>query len=279
MRKITGQTIASTTLDLQGESIPPEQLQSLFEQMPDTEVINQDHDLSKPIIAKVYNKRFVKIDDGHHAIQVDVDVIDEAEFAKRGGFSISFYKKHYTLNSLRDAEVTVIFNPRLIPTQEITPLVGLTDQTVQIDAKEIAQKGVEPITILVIAFIANAVAGEFFKKAGADAYELLKSKLKELAERRRAQGQGDLKFHFSFTAQMRGNPVDVLIESDTDNLSVIAEHGIALQEFLDQLEPYSDDYRITRVSLQVSAEYPYLQLAHMIDENGNDRKLARRTGA
>jgi arsenate reductase-like glutaredoxin family protein len=49
MRTIKGQTIASTTLDLHDDKITKEELVTLFNQMPAEQVVNLDHDLSKPI--------------------------------------------------------------------------------------------------------------------------------------------------------------------------------------------------------------------------------------
>jgi hypothetical protein len=273
MRTIKGQTISTTELDLRGERITREQLTSIFDKMPSEQLLNQDHDLSQPIIARTYNKRLVETENGELAIKVDVDVLNEEEFARRGGFSISFIRNHYTVNNLRVGEVTILFNPRLIELKEIKPLIAISNDSVQIDAKEVIQKGIDPITIVVIVFITQAVAGEFFKRAGSDAYDLLKVKLKELAARHRENRKEELKFHFQFTAEIAGKSVEVFIESDTDNLSVIAEQSLALQSFLDQLVPQVEHEPIVRVTLQITKEDPYLQIAHIVNDKGADMKL------
>jgi hypothetical protein len=89
MRTIKGQTKASTNLDLHGDKITKEELLSLFNQMPAEQAVNLDHDLSKMIVGRMYNKQFVETEEGEFSIKVDVDVFNEEEFAKRGGFSIA----------------------------------------------------------------------------------------------------------------------------------------------------------------------------------------------
>lgn len=268
MRTIKGQLVASTTLDLRNDKITREELQSLFDQMPAEQVINLDHDLSEPIVGKMYNKQFVEIENGEFAIKVDVDVFNEEEFAKRRAFSIAFFRRYFTINPNREGDIKISFNSLVVDSEDIIPLLSISNKSVQIDAQELVQKGLDVTTIVVVLFISSSIAGEFFKKAGADAYELLKSKLQELAEKYRAKGKAEMGFHFQFTANIGANNVDVIIESDTDNLSVISRQSILIEPLLKQISAYAGDTEIRRISIRVSKDMPYMEVNYIIDKDG-----------
>lgn len=273
MRTIKGQTIASTTLDLHGDKITREELQSLFNQMPAEQLINLDHDLSKPIAGRMYNKQFVEIEDGEYSIKVDVDVYNEEEFAKRGGFSVAFFRRYFTVNPDRAGDIKILFNPLVVNSEDVTPLVEISNESVQIDAQELVQKGLEVNTIVVILFISSSIASEFFKKAGADAYEQLKSKLRTLAQSYRDTGKAEVRFHFQFTANLGTNNVEVVVESDTDNLSIISRQSLLIEPLLQQISVYTGSEDIRRISVHVSKDVPYLEVSHIVDGKGKPVKL------
>lgn len=266
MRKITGQTIASTELDLHGEEISREALTSLFNQIPPLQLVNQDHDLSKPPIARMYNKQLVELEGGILAIKVDVDILDEKEFAKRGAFSISFAQTHYTINREREADIRLLFNSRIVDLADVAPLLSLS-KSLHIDAVDLQQKGLENAAIIIIAFVSGAVAAGFFGQPGADAYNLLKAKLKELAQRYRNRNV-ELTYHFSFKARLGDDVVEVIIESDTERVQTICEQIIAIEPLLERVSQYANLTKPQRVTLQITQNLPYVQIARVIDHDG-----------
>jgi hypothetical protein len=84
------QTVASTSLDSHGDRISSEELRMLFDQWRENTPAGVMHDLSQPPVCRAFNKRIEALPDGELALKVDLEVLDEAEFAKFGGFSISF---------------------------------------------------------------------------------------------------------------------------------------------------------------------------------------------
>jgi len=273
MRTIKGQTIASTTLDLHGDKITKEELLSLFNQMPAEQAVNLDHDLSKPVVGRMYNKEFVEIEDGEFSIKVDVDVFNEEEFSKRDGFSIAFFRRRFTINSSREGDIKILFNPVVIDSEDVKSLVSISNKSVQIDAQELVQKSLEVTTIIVILFVSSSFASGFFKKAGADAYDLLKSKLRELAEKYRANGKAQVRFHFKFTASVGTNSVEVIVESDTDELSVISRQSLLIEPLLKQISAYTESTNIRRISIRVCENAPYLEVTQIVDGDGKAVKL------
>ncbi|HKG61646.1 MAG TPA: hypothetical protein VKB05_17950 [Pyrinomonadaceae bacterium] len=274
MRTIKGQTIASTTLDLHGDKITKEELLSLFNQMPAEQAVNLDHDLSKPIVGRMYNKQFVEIE-GEFSIKIDVDVFNEDEFAKRGGFSIAFFRRRLTINSSREGDITILFNPVVIDSDDVKSLVSISNKSVQIDAQELVQKSLEVTTVIVIVFVSSSIASGFFKKAGADVYDLLKSKLRELAEKYRANGKGQVRFHFKFTARIGTSSVEVIVESDTDELSIISRQSLLIEPLLKQISAYTESTNIRRISICVRENAPYLEVTQIVDEGGKAVKLLK----
>ena len=119
MKTIKGQLVASTTLDLRGDKITREELKALFNQMPPEQILNLDHDLSKPIIGRMYNKQLVEIENGEFAIKVDIDVYNEEELDKRGAISIAFSRRRYTMNPSRKGDVSIVFNPLINPSCQL----------------------------------------------------------------------------------------------------------------------------------------------------------------
>lgn len=273
MRTIKGQTIASTTLDLHGDKITKEELLSLFNQMPAAQAVNLDHDLSKQIVGRMYNKQFVEIENGEFSIKVDVDVFNEEEFAKRRGFSIAFFRRHFTINSSREGDIKVLFNPVVIDSEDVTSLVSISNKSLQIDAQELVQKSLEVTTVIVILFISSSIASGFFKKAGGDAYDLLKSKLRELGEKYRAKGKAEVQFHFKFTAEVGTNSVEVIVESDTDNLSIISQQSLLIEPLLKQISAYTEGTNIRTISIRVRKNAPYLEVNLIVDGDGKPVKL------
>lgn len=185
-RKIQGQIIASTTLDSQGEKISKENLKELFKQMPSSSVINQEHDLTLPPVAQIYNKQFVKIDSSEYAIKADVDIWDEEAFAASGGFSISYVIKTTKTGPKESGDIRIFFNGLQISSEEINSLL-ISDDAVQFDALEMRQKSailvaVTGATLTITVFIGLSIAGGFFKSMGGDLYSKFKNKLRSLIE-------------------------------------------------------------------------------------------------
>ena len=202
-RVITGQTIASTHVDSSGEQITREQLQHLFDQIPAEYVAATQHDLSKPPIAKGFNKRLEVLPDGELAIKLDIEILDEEAFAEMGGFSIAFTRKTIRLG---DGEplMRILVNPQQFDFQEVLRSV---EQIIPLDATvditERVEKGdfLRDAIIIVTVFAFSHVAGGFFGAIGQD----LHGRLKTLRRKDHPEGRSEihLDVHFSETQHFR----------------------------------------------------------------------------
>jgi len=174
MRIIENQVVAGTNLDLHGEQIAPEVLVRLFAQMADPMVNHSEHDGTRSPVTRMSNKRLVQRPDGSLAIVVDIEVLDEVEFARMGGFSIAFTNR--TIRIGGQPCIQILINPRQLPFEEIArDLAALTPPGYSIDITERIEKtAVADGVIVIVALTVAGVAKGFLSKVGAELFEYLK---------------------------------------------------------------------------------------------------------
>lgn len=269
MKVIKEQIIAGTRLDAHGEKIAKETLQELFDQIPEEMVLHQQHDFSRPPIAKAYNKRFVEVPGGEFVIKVDVEVWDEERMKEMGGFSIAYSAERLTLNDSRKGDVEILFNPLVFNREDMVSLIKTSNTSVQIDAVEVKQKALEALVILTLTFTSLAFLNGFLGKFGADAYDALKGKLRELAERRKAKKESRLVFQLMFPVKLAEGTVHVLIEVFPEDLDVIRQRDLSIESALENIITTASHGMIQRAVFRVQKNEPYLVLIYLVDLEGN----------
>lgn len=170
-------TIADTREDRTGDRIPPEVLRQLFDQLGEETPSGANHDLSRAPMVRFLNKHLVESADGELAIVADVEILDEEAFSKMGGFSISFTRTTVRFGRGEPA-IEVQVNPRQFHFETVVGQVeAVAHAEPAIDATELVQKAeiVETAIITLVVFGATELAGGFFKAAGAELYERLRS--------------------------------------------------------------------------------------------------------
>src|SRR4051794_40437768 len=101
MKILRNQILATTTVDIHGDRIPKEALQTMVHKMWSESFLYQDHDPSKPVVGRVFNYRLGELENGELCIRVDIEVIDENRFAEYGGLSIAFKHTRLSVNPAR----------------------------------------------------------------------------------------------------------------------------------------------------------------------------------
>lgn len=268
MRTIFGQIIATTGMDTHGESIPRDMLHILFEQVPDPWTMCVEHDPAKVPIARSYNKQFVQLENGNWAICADVDIFDEEAVERYGGFSIAFSTSTFTVNEHRDPEIEVTVNPRLIPIDEFCGIARQSTGELQVNVKDIVQKGLEIPALIFLFFATKGVAEGFFRSAGSDLYSLLKNKIKECGIRIAKQEEADLKCNMTFELQHRGRNVELLVSVRSADLDVLASRGITPDAIIDQINRVAPNQDLKRVVVRVSGSEPPLFIEYYTDVSG-----------
>lgn len=211
-RIIKGQVIASTGLDLHGESLTEEMVRIFYEQLPDVIVNNNNHDMSERPVSRGFNKELVTLSSGELAITMDVEVLDEESFAEMGGVSIAF-----TNHTLRygDSEpaVRVLVNPRHYDFEEFAnELAALKPPGYTLDVTERVEKAaVVEAVIVVVAFAASTFAAGFLTKAGGAFFEYLKQ-----SRGRKKTGEQSPTIQLRVEVAVENKLVVVLLQADAD---------------------------------------------------------------
>lgn len=273
MRTIHGQIIASTSIDLHGERLTEEQLRLLFEGTPTESVLNQNHDLSQGAVGRMYNKHLVRLVSGELAIAVDIDILDEDAYTSAGGFSISYKRGHYSVNSSRQAEIEILFNPQTFNIEEFKHVLQLSTNNIQIDVVELVQKGLDATAILILKFIGLSIASGFFGRIGSDAYAALKSRLRNIAERRKREMNQDIIFQVHFTTNLNGSPFLVLIQFSKENFDAIDAGSISIESAIDYLSSVVDGSQVQRVTITITNTPPHWKILSFVDAYGDTIRL------
>jgi len=263
LKVIKDQIIASTHVDGTGGQFSKKDLQYFFSQIPDEYEFNQDHDLSKPVVAKGRDKKFAKLPDGHHAITMDIEVYDENIFEKMGGISISFTKGRITVNEKKRGDIEIIFNASIFNREDIEDLVDLSTSYVQIDGLELVQKALEPIGIIIISFVGTAFFNGFFGKAGSDLYDSLKKKLREVSKKQNKEKNTNVNFHGKINLKIDSKIVELIIPFNSDQLDIIDKHGICLDEIKKDIENNIESYKSNRITVAIIDESPYWHITNL----------------
>jgi hypothetical protein len=268
MRTVHGQILASTSIDSDGDSIPEEELRSLFNQTPDPCMAWDNHDASKPPICKMYNKRLVRLDNGNLAIMCDLDVIDEEAFSAQGGFSISFSLGRCSKNPDRQPELAIYFNPRVLPKEEVESLVDLSTDEFQIDTIYLKQKSLNVPMIIILSFAGGAIASGFLNELGSDIYKTIRAKLKDLAQYAETNFNTELEYRLTYTFCLNNHNVEVIIGMKSSEISAIASRGISSDMITEGIKREIGDRFLQRVVLNARDSVPMLTIEYYTDEVG-----------
>lgn len=264
MKKLENQIIASTHIDSSGDRITKEDLKNLYAQIPDEYNLNQEHDLSRPLVAKGYNKKFAKLPDGEYAITMDIDVFDEGIFKKMGGISIAFIRKRIIANSDKEVDIEIAYNKSLFDENDIKDLIDLSAPDVRIDGLELVQKALSPVAILIILFVGSA-ASEFFKgffgKAGADFYDKLKNKLRAISKKQKENN--NVVFQGKIDIEVNDKKIELIIPFTSDQLDIVDKHGINLDDIIEELKGKIELYKKKRVTVVVINKPPYWEISQL----------------
>jgi hypothetical protein len=175
-RIITGQTVAGTSLDSHGDRISPDELRYLFEQWGEDIPAGVAHDLSRPPAFRAFNVRIEALPDGELALKVDLEVLNEEEFANFGGFSIGFTRRHVRFgDGAVEAQISV--NSRQF---DFEAVVSEVQQVITpphtIEVVERVEKGdllTTAIVVIGVWAVSHTLKG-FFNAAGGSLFEAVR---------------------------------------------------------------------------------------------------------
>jgi hypothetical protein len=193
-RIIKGQVLTSTGLDTDGESFTREEIRLLFQRMSKTSSpLVSRHDMSTAPIARSFNKQLVELPNGELAITMDLEIFDEEEFSKFGGFSIGLVRNVYPVGSGRTLAAVTLNTRQFNVAEAAEQLAEALSDRYAIQVVERVEKAAELVAAIVViaGFAAVKTIEGFLSGVGADLYDAVKTKL-----RRRDVPDAPIQVHF-----------------------------------------------------------------------------------
>lgn len=176
-RQVVGRVLASTHLDLHGEQLSEAELHTLFAQMPSSFVIDDEHDATRPPVARATNLQLKQLDDGHHAIVGDIEFFDDRELPPGSGFSIAFLPagKGWIRDPNTEPEIEIHAHRLGWDEAIVTEIIDAFPEAVNVGVREMRRKGLLGTTAAVLIVVGQGILRGFFAEAGKDLYKAAKS--------------------------------------------------------------------------------------------------------
>lgn len=268
MPQLIRQLVASTALDAHGERLSSEDLRSLFEALPAELVINDEHDLTLPSTAIARNLQFVRLESGEWAIVADIDVHDEELFAKRGGFSMAWLAATYTINPDREADLQILFNPRLFREDIAVALAAMSDDEVNVVGRELKQKGLDPNAVLIIQFMATAALSGLVGKVVSDLYDKLLIRLRSAKDDLRDSAAPPPLVQFFVPRHLNPYQADILVELMPEQLDALRVGSLSFQDAIHAARLVPHAYQAKKIVVKAVGEPPTWQLTRYEKSSG-----------
>ena len=249
-------TIASTRLDLQGERLAMESLESLAESINKNYIpVGIEHDPRQPPIGRMLSASVRDCDDGEYEVVATFEIFDDG--ANKANFEAD---REIVIRNFDSPKITISRDwthrhpDDLFVINEIARSLG-SDVTYE------AKKSVDPISVISLtgAFLLGGIVTGFLNKVGSDAWDFIKPKLIKITKKsKERQGEQLFVFRAMLEFEDRSIEVETIITDPTDeDIDSFFEKGLSI---LDIVCPYyivnSPDlkrlvfsYRATELSL------------------------------
>lgn len=194
--------------------IAPEALKSMVGQINEKYIpIGTEHDPRIPPQGRLISSKLIRLDDGAYAVEGVAEIfekddeigkIDNSRQMPLKTYNIDTYGIRYD-QTYKDSESQKIIND----------IAYLLNASIQEEIK----KAFEPISILTIvgAFILGAVAHGFLNKLGADAWDALKEKIKQLQRKKKGQVKERLLiYEFTLINEDTKTIAEIILANPTD---------------------------------------------------------------
>lgn len=170
------------------------------------------HNIGTKPVARGYNKQFVQLDDGHYAIALDLDVMDEDAFNEMGGYSISYIDREYSPVREGDPNLRILVNPREFEPESFFDLLRKTDDGFQINIARWNQKGLSTAAIVVLSFIGLEACKWCLKKMFDGSWAWIRTSLVGKAEKKKAETGSDTMFQIMSPIIVNGDEVNAVFD-------------------------------------------------------------------
>ncbi|MGC2422853.1 MAG: hypothetical protein WA666_00670 [Nitrospirota bacterium] len=195
--------------------------------------ITVEHDPRIPPIGRIFSAKVKKLEDGEFALEGEAELFEESdEIPPINSFrELSLWTcKENKLKIIYDRSFRDVESQKLI--NEIGAIFGSAPE-------QEVKKAVEPLSTLIIggSFILGSLAAGFFNKIGADIFNIMKQKLKELLRNKKSDSEENI-FILRLCLNEEIN-VEIILTNPTDSdIEILFDNGI--QKFEKRLQEIYD---------------------------------------
>jgi len=208
-----------------------------------------EHDPRIPPQGRIVSAMLKELEDGEFGVEGVIELFEEGD-----KIELKDDGRVIPVREIADNRIHMIFDRSYRGKGDQDLIYEITD-LVNGEAAEELKKAFEPLSVLTIA--ASVVLGSFFvglfEKAGADAWDLFKEKVKGLIRRKRSKKiEHLLVFQFSIREPERSVDIETILSNPSDDeIEAFFETGL---KSLDQLAPQllNTDIDIRRIVLEYS---------------------------
>ncbi len=222
--------VASTRIDLRGRSLSEEEIRKAFEQMEDLTLLNQEHNAALPPVGQMSNKRLKRLDTGDLAIIADVEIQDGVEIPEGAGISLTFAKRHFSVNRDQQGDVALLINSDHFEIQDFEQLAQLSDSSFQIDVVEIEQRSLESIGILILKFVVFSILSDFVSSRAKRAGKALLNELKRLSDKTFDETGRETVLQIHCNLESGGRIMPPILQIDRERMLDIQSGDISVDE-------------------------------------------------
>ena len=216
----------------------------------------------------MFNKRLIRLETGHLAVVVDIELKDDVELPEGFGFSVTFRERTYSVNPTVLGNMAVVVNSEWFDVSEFAELIHISDESFQIDVVEIRQRSLEEIAILILKFIGDEALRSIIGASAILAGKKLFDRIKQLLDDRyRETGtEAVVQMHFDYQINEQNIPVVLTIVRSDLNL---LQSELSIDDARKYVQEIVGDSIVKRVSLRLEGSPPTWRIDHFVDQNEN----------
>lgn len=243
-------------------------LRDTFDQMEDELLLNRDHDMARGAVGRMFNKRFVTLDNGYKAILADIEIQDDVDVPGGSGISYTFKKRTYSRDLTRRGDLAVVVNSDVFNIDSYAELVRLSDSGLQVDVVEIEQRSLETVAILIVKFVVLSVVSKFVGDAATSAGKALVREIKARLDQKleREQVESVLQIHCEIPIAAQSIPA--VLEIGREDLVHMHDESVSVEDAVAYVQRVVGSSNVSRVFLRLAGSPPKWTLVHFIDSDG-----------
>lgn len=252
--------LTTTHVDRHNESFTVESLRSMVKQSNEGIIpLGSEHDPRIPPLGRILRTELVELEDGEFAVD---GIVEFFEGTYDGLENVGL--REIPVREYKKGLYEVITDRNFRDEQSKSDIQELKQILNNAKTEEEIKKALDPISVLTIAgaFVLGGIANGFLGGVGADGYEALKRKLKEIFKRPIPKGQEKL-FKFDTTISDQTHSVNVTVILTNPSIDDIQEFFDTGINQLDQILPrhFNTQYGFAKIVFEYKAKKLDLKFA------------------